>query len=306
MVKRLHLIFDFQFMYYKYKFSIDSGRMKRLTNNKIAKEAGDNIDISYVYYPLMELESIRKRYTNDSTEVTVSVCFDSKSERKKENIDYKSNRQGKLGESDFSYVGTIREICENAGYNVYKEDGKEADDLVTSLVKKYKDRFDYTLVVTNDSDMAINVSDNSGLYRYKSSLKAYQDINMDTFEEILGNETGCRYPYNTVLLYKSTVGDKSDKIKGITRFGNAAYQKLLGYLDSTGIDYKSCVNPEYIRKVLIDSAGYLGREKVEQAIEALELVRVREVDVKEPVKSDSKETRKVAYGFYDMVSLIAD
>ena len=79
-------------------------------------------------------------------DVTISICFDSKSDRKSEDSEYKANRKSSLVDSDFAKIQLTKRILTMVGYNVYQIEGCEADDLVYSLVQMYKNQFDATYI----------------------------------------------------------------------------------------------------------------------------------------------------------------
>lgn len=311
----VHLIFDFQFLYYKYKFVLDSGQMKRLYTP--VEIGGVNIekDISQIYYAIREMEGIRKKLENNGNTVTVSICFDSKSARKEidstEAKAYKSNRESKLSSEDFSNIDIVKQLLKTAGYNTYKLDGIEADDIIYNLVDKYKDEFDYTMIVTCDLDIGVNIQSKVGLYRFKST-KGYSAIDEAHFNSVVDAELKCHVPYNAIMLYKCTVGDKSDNIPGIKRFGPSAFNKLVNYVESLGdVDWKSCRTKEKTEEILEKLKGYLTDEQMTQAKECLELVapiKLAVDDVPFPLKVSSKELsrelREKAYMQLNMQSLV--
>lgn len=306
----IHLIFDFQFLYYKYKFALDSGRMRRLTTPVDVGGVVVEKDVSQIYYALREIESIRKKLEKSGKHIVVSVCFDSKSKRKDgdttEAKEYKANRVKKLNDEDFDNIELVRNILTTAGYNVYKMDGIEADDLVHALVS-YSDVFDYTVIVTCDLDIAINVSDKVGLYRFKSS-SGYGAVDMKTFSNVVKNELKCDVPFNAIMLYKATVGDKSDNIAGIKKFGPAAFTKLIKHIeDSMDIEWSEAVTYEKTKEILEKCKGYLTDDQLKQAFDSLELIKPIEFsddEIEPPVKISNSKLRENAYMKYNMKSLI--
>ena len=50
---KAHIIIDYSFLYYKYKFQLESGKMKRLT--QLMEWHGANIekDVSQIYYSIL-------------------------------------------------------------------------------------------------------------------------------------------------------------------------------------------------------------------------------------------------------------
>lgn len=327
---RVHVIVDFMFLYYKYNVMLKYGRLKNLSVT-VDKRVwnGDDIDklkqqdmqdyggteeeikkdISCIYYTIKEIEQFRRKHENNGNEVTVSVCFDAPSpERKQENSDYKSNRNpNRLGEQDFNDIAEIKEMLALAGYNVYWREGTEADDLIYSLCEQYKSDtyFDYTVIYTPDADIVINIDDRVAVNRYKSK-KGYTTVTKDNYKSYLIGELGAAVEYNSIMLYKSICGDKSDNIAGIKGFGPAKFMKLREQLIKHGIiDWSTMKHREEVENALniLKNNGQLTDGQYEEAISSLELVVPKKIELEAPVNKGTKEKRVEAYSRYDMKSL---
>ncbi len=306
---KMHVIVDFMHLYYKYKYTIDSNRIKRLIapvewmDNQTGERAVKNTDVSYVYYPIKEIEGFRRQHEKEGFEVTLSVCFDSKSKRKESNEEYKSNRPNKLTDSDFQQINVIEELLRRAGYNIYKEPGFEADDLIATLVDKYANQFDCNLIYTSDTDMLAHVSDNVGVQRYKSG-KNYTLVLKKNFAAYCSNEFNCNVLYNTIILYKVLCGDKSDDIKGVKGFGPAAFNRLIEAY-KTKVNYETFSNPLAVKEFLMSITEYLGSNSVATAIEALDMVGYMEHEtIQFPTSISNADSRHMAYMPFGMKSLI--
>ena len=307
---RIHLIVDFQYNYYRVKYGFERGKGYRKRLSSIVD--GEEIDTTYMYLVLKDIESYREKYRflSDGTEndVYTSIAADSKSIRKEEDSEYKSNRDNKLDDTDFENISRTLETLKVAGYNIYKKDGMEADDIIRALVMKYENDFDLTIIHTNDSDILVNLSNKVGVARFKSNIKNHILITPYNFSEVMGAEFKCQMPYNCIMLYKCLVGDKSDKIKGVTGFGAARFNKLITYL---GDDYnfEGLKDVENVENCLngLNASSFLTDEQLEEARHSLDLVKFRPVDLKDfeaPIKADTDETRRVAYMKYNMASLV--
>lgn len=293
------------YMYYRYKYIIESGRIKRLTT-VIDKTV---MDVSYLYYTIKSIESEIAKYSNYN--VTVSICIDSYTDRKEENTDYKSNREGKLQDYDHINLLLIENTLREIGYNVYKECGFEADDIIAGLVKKYHSDFDMTYIFTPDADILVNLKDDVHIWRFKTSTKEHTLITPENFSSLLSSEYHCKMPYNCIILYKALCGDKSDKISGIKGFGAKAFDKLINSLEEEGFNFKllvSCNNVEtllYMKEQQITNGD---KKKLQQALDSLNLVRSRETSVvnRKPVQCKSIAVNKKAiygdkYGFQSLI-----
>lgn len=295
-MRKVHLIIDMYYMFYRYKYIIESGRIKRLTtvvDNEV-------LDVSYLYYTLKSIESEIAKFVND--DLTVSICVDSHSARKDENTEYKSNREGKLNDSDYVNLKLIEDTLRDIGYNVYKEYGAEADDLINGLVKNYHKDYDMTYIYTPDADILVNLKDDVHIYRFKTSTREHTLITPDNFSELLSKELNCDMPFNAIVLYKALCGDKSDKIAGIKGYGAKSFDKLIKELREENFNFKllsSYNNVEtliHMKEVTITGGD---KEKLKQALDSLLLVRSHDTEIVNihPIKNpDIEENKKRIYG----------
>lgn len=313
----VHAIVDYSFLYYKYKFQLDSGKMRRLTTAINWKGTVIEKDISQIYYSIKEIEGFRRKLEMAGHNVFVSVCFDMPSARKEQAESgevseaaskYKSNRVKRLNEEDFENIQFVEKLLSLAGYNTYRINGYEADDIISHLVANYKDAFDYTVIYTPDADVLVNICGNVGASRYKA-MKGYASIDINNFTEYLSAELKCNMPYNGLMLYKATVGDKSDCIDGIKKFGPAAFNKLVDHLNTVGIEWENMGNWRYVEQVVnnLGASGYFTPEQYKQAFESLSIVRPMQFEagvIADPIKHSTRELREAAYMPYKMQSLV--
>ncbi len=307
---KIHVIVDFMYLYYKYKFTIDSNRIRRLTGLLPYKTDEGVVeysksDVSYIYYPIKEIEGFRKQFERDGYEVVLSVCFDSPSVRKDTNTEYKSNRTKKLSDTDFNYIEYIKYLLRMAGYNIYWMEGYEADDIIANLVKQYKNDFYYTVIYTPDTDMLVHIDTKVGVNRYKVG-KNYTAVAVSNFSSYCSEEFKCNIPYNALMLYKACVGDKSDVISGISNFGAKAFDKLVDYLNDKGISWNEMGNYKNTMELLNMCSDRLTKQQLDQAIDSLSLVRHMEIEgnLPAPVHVSTEEIRQRAYSQCEMYSLI--
>jgi 5'-3' exonuclease len=307
---KIHIIIDFMHIYYKYFFQMKAGRMPRLSAAVETKGTTIEKDTTLIYYPLKDIEGIRSQYERAGYEVTVSICFDSKSKRKEENTEsaseYKSGRKKNLSEDDLENLDLIEKALKEAGHNVYKVEGYEADDLVNHLVRNYKQDFDATIIYTNDKDLFVNIDDTVGLMRYKSTI-GYARVTKGNYEEYLTGEYGVRIPYNSIGLFLSTAGDSADKIKGINKFGAKAFEKLINSIEKeNSIDWSKCGDYEELSKVVEICSKYLTEAQFNQLKESYTMVENKELEspLEAPTSQSTRELRLASYGKYQMHSLI--
>lgn len=304
----VHAVWDFTFLYYKYLFAMKSGRLRQLTCPINWKGTVIEKDVSIIYYSIAEIEKQRRQLEENGHSVVTSICFDMPSKRKEmtDGDSYKEGRSKTLKDEDFENIAFIEKILSEAGHNTYRYEGYEADDLVTFLANTYSSVFDFTIIYTPDKDLAVNINEKIGMYRYKST-EGYKPVSINNYSSYFSYEFGCNIPYNSILLFLATVGDKSDKIKGINKFGVKAFDKLIDNLNTTypDIDWSKCGDLEYLDSVVEKAATLLKPEQVEDLRNSYSLVKPLELDFvpPSPDKKTTYEKRMKAYEEYRFTSL---
>ncbi|KLA07097.1 hypothetical protein CN495_07885 [Bacillus thuringiensis] len=213
-----------------------------------------------------------------SVETDYIFCFDTPNNMLKAiDKNYKAGRV-KMDNEYFDQVNTVYKILQEAGYTVLAKDGFEADHMVVEAVNQNKRLYDNIGVVTNDRDLSHLVGDNT---YWLHPLVKESDISFDTYVEAL------ECPYNSILLKKCMVGDKSDKIVGIFRFGEVAFQK---FLKEEHLVAEDCEVLRPIRgheREIILQAETLSDDKKGQALHALDLI------LPLPVQIDARANREI-------------
>lgn len=308
---KIHIIIDFMHIYYKYFYQLKAGKLKHLSAPVNTNGTMIEFDTSLIYYPLRDIEKIRKQFEDEGHEVTVSVCFDMPSVRNEEDVqgasDYKAGRVNPFTDDDFIRLNMLCDMLEGAGYNSYRIAGYEADDIVNHLCNTYKSNFDHTIVYTNDKDLLVNVCENVHVMRFKPT-KGYFAVNINNYEGYLAEEFGANIPYNAIGLFLSTVGDSADNIKGIYKFGKAAFNKLIDKLNAKyDINWAECGDYTKLEAVIEKCRDFLTDEQFEQMKAAFALVSNMDIDtsnIHSPSNTTSFEKRQNTYGKYNMVSLM--
>ncbi|MCH4866704.1 hypothetical protein [Bacillus sp. 1006-3] len=217
-------------------------------------------------------------------------CFDTPNNLlKKIDENYKANRV-KMGSEYFDQVNTCYKILEESGYRVLAESGFEADHMVHQAVDDNYKFYDVIGVITNDHDLSCLVDEKVS---WLNVLKTRPDITIDNYPEIN------KCPYNSILLKKATVGDKSDNIAGIRNFGE---KKFFKFIDEEGLYGTDIYGNE---EDIIKNAVTLTDDQKEQALAALDLIYPYEVSVDARAKTEiNKMVIKVFLKKYGMNSLV--
>ncbi len=155
----------------------------------------------------------------------IIVIFDGEkgSDRVEINPEYKANRidYSKVEEIDnpFSQLGDIMRTLEYMNIRYHETtDGFEADDVIASYVKVYKEKMKI-FIISNDTDFLQLVEKNVSLYVYRGKKTVIYDEEK-VFE---------RYGIKSSLFadYKALIGDNSDNLKGVPKVGPIIATKLI-------------------------------------------------------------------------------
>lgn len=223
-------------------------------------------------------------------------CFDSAYNiRKEEDSTYKEGRV-KAENDYFTQLNETKTILENIGYTCLSYPGYEGDDLAVECVNKNKSLYENIVMVSNDYDLSQVIDDH---VHFKHCLSGSDDITKSNFVEKL------KCPYNGIVLYKSLVGDASDKIKGVKGFGPKAFYKFIEAEDIYG-------NMENIRSQgleygIIKNSSTLTDEQKKEALKCLWLVSPKVPDTyvdysaKRTIKKDLFELYLEKYGMASII-----
>ena len=150
----------------------------------------------------------------------IAVCFDkgSKTRRHKMYKDYKAGRAETPKEliEQIPYIHRYLE-CMNVHY--FLDEDYEADDIISSIHKRFKNSFDEIDVLSNDNDLFQLISTNS----YQIYTKQKETIKYSI--KVLNEEKGINP--SQIPDYKGLIGDKSDNLLGVEGIGPVTASKLL-------------------------------------------------------------------------------
>lgn len=133
---------------------------------------------------------------------------------------YKSGRDKHPAVSE--QLNIARDMVTKAAYHlgitVMQQDAYEADDVIGYLCRKL--RTSKNVVCTADGDLSVLHDENTDIYR----LGEY-------------NKNPCGpFPHKYITLYKSLVGDTTDKIPGAVKFGEGKFIDLVRIFGLEGLD----------------------------------------------------------------------
>ncbi|MEO2202466.1 hypothetical protein ABGV42_01765 [Paenibacillus pabuli] len=201
------------------------------------------------------------------------ICLDSWSNQRKEQTQsYKANRPSlKSNIPNFTeQVDLVYQALTSSNFNVLRQEGFEADDLVLATADQLRTE-GHVKMYTCDTDLMQGVRENVSWVRGHNHKKyEFNEITRDNYHEAIG------LPYNTIALYKATVGDTADKIPGIKGFGGAAFEKWVWQMDDDGVDFSE-IRANNLERELLEK--YFTGTKLEQALDSLKVVLPLETTV---------------------------
>ena len=182
-------------------------------SKRTGTDTADQIANFHIYFTLNAIFS----YVNRYKPTKIIVVWDEKVDyceniRKEELQEYKGNRS--KDSAPHEQNGIIKDMLSNLGISSILPREREADDIVAYICKTFKGK---KVIVSVDRDFLQLVNNETILF---DPIRKKEFI-LDTFEE----DTG--YTKNEWLNAKCLLGDKSDNVPGIFRFGKAKVRKWL-------------------------------------------------------------------------------
>ena len=152
----------------------------------------------------------------------IVACFDSNEPTHRHAVyeDYKAGRK-EMDEEFHSQVEIIREACNALGVLILEKGGHEADDIIGTLSKKYKEKNQSVIIITIDQDLLQLVDDGVDVWLFRKGIKEIELLDKKKVKEFLG--------FSHLLLpdYKALAGDASDNIKGVVGIGKKTATELI-------------------------------------------------------------------------------
>lgn len=164
------------------------------------------------------------KYLDSEKPDYVAVAFDKKGRaaRKSEYEEYKANRKP-MPDSLQIQIPYVREIISALNIPILEYEGYEADDVIGTLVNRFKDQDLEIVIITGDRD-ALQLLD-------KNVIVKIVTTRFDKTTEDLYTVENVKEKYGVfahqVVDYKALVGDASDNIPGVKGIGDKTAIKLL-------------------------------------------------------------------------------
>ncbi len=153
----------------------------------------------------------------DTHATHVAITFDMGLSRRDETVrEYKTTRPRMPDELSMS-MAYIRKIVRAMGYRIVEVEGYEADDVIYTLVRRFRDDFDRIYILTSDKDILQLVDEKVLVYDSRADV-VYDPRKV---EEKFG------IPPHLIPDYLTLVGDQIDNIPGIKGIGPRSAVELI-------------------------------------------------------------------------------
>lgn len=189
---------------------------------------------------IMGYISMLQRLISEQKPTHICAVFDCRAKTARHNKYelYKANRKGMPDELAIQ-VPILQELLEKMGIKVLFKEGEEADDIIGTLAKRFKNP---TIIVSGDRDTLQLVDETTVVYNTKRGVS---DVMIYNLESLL--EEG--FTPKQVIDYKGLAGDSSDNIPGAAGIGAKTAKTLLKTYNNIDNIY---VNIENIKGKLKD------------------------------------------------------
>ena len=143
---------------------------------------------------------------------------------RKDEVDYKSHRiETDETKEVLSFIPHIKKFTDALGIKTVFPYNLEADDVIFFLVDFLSDD-KHNIIISSDKDLLQLVNDNTSIFLPKRDVL----VTVNNFEEV------CGIKREAFLLYKCILGDQSDNIPGLQKYGKVRAKKLAEMIHEEG------------------------------------------------------------------------
>lgn len=238
-----------------------------------------SIDLDGEVFNTSALFGLLRLYQTWGLDKDYVFCYDTPQNFLKMTEAGKNYKKGRKKPNDdyYTQLNLTRKLLASINEIVLSQSGYEADHFVVYAKDELSPYYDHTYIITNDKDLAVCVDETT---TWVSTRSKQPNITMENYVE----ELGC--PYNAIRLKKALVGDPSDNIKGVYRFGE---KKFTDFVLTENLDAENVFGRE---EEIIRETEWFDDEQKEDALSDLSLILPLEVPTQEFIFQD-KDTDKL-------------
>ena len=211
--------------------------------------------------------------------------------------DYKSGRQETPDEL-ISQIEPIYEVIEKMGIPILSCEGYEADDVIGTLAREFKDKFSKILIITSDKDMGQLIDDKTFILYPKKENAGYPILDSKTIEEKLNIKK------EQITDYFALIGDAVDAVPGIEGIGPKTAEKILRESKSVEdlIEHPEKISNPKIRQKITENSEDLLLYKKLVTINKNAPLEIQEKDLK--MKPSNMEGLNDLFQRYELFSMM--
>ena len=147
--------------------------------------------------------------------------------------DYKATRKGMPEDLAFQ-LPLLKEVLQKMNISILEKLGIEADDIIGTMSKQFKDV--QNIIVTGDRDCLQLINDNTEVWLTKHGLSEIVVMNKETFPQEWNMQP------SQIIDLKALMGDSSDNIPGVPGIGEKTAVTLLQEYKTVDNIYKNIDN----------------------------------------------------------------
>lgn len=222
----------FHLLYHGYKkFEQDKQDNYNQSVAQYRKINGKMTYISTLRGYLKKIHELRQAYPNSIFIHALDPLNDSKNFRKKINASYKSNRSEKE-EDLITQLNMLPKVLNHIGEISFQNDEYEADDIISTLIKKTISNSDKNILVYSRDKDLLQMMINEDRVHFLREFKMVKRNNEISFEQTIMksyNDVKEKMLVNPLLIPQllALVGDKADGIEGINGIGIKKASEIL-------------------------------------------------------------------------------
>lgn len=185
-------------------------------NSPLINERGQ--DVGQILYFLKNVKGLQEQFKADRIFVAWDIRDKDFVNFRQDAVEYKEHRDDDLRDDVHRCDGIIWKMCELLGITCVRANKLEADDIISWLCEEYDE--DTNVIVSSDKDFL-------QLFKHYNNISIFSPVKQALITE------GNLYQFTEgvdikeFLVYRAIVGDSSDNIKGLFRYGPVRTRKFL-------------------------------------------------------------------------------
>lgn len=174
-----------------------------------------------IYGVTRMLLKLLKEYVKNSEDSVIFVMDKKTTTYRNELLETYKAQRPETPEKYIEQIPYIYKLIESLGVKLVVMDNYEADDVIATIVKKKKEKYDNVYIITSDKDMMQLVKDNVYILRPEKGITEIVKYDAKEVENKMG------VPPEKIVDLLALMGDSADNIPGVKGVGIKTAQQLL-------------------------------------------------------------------------------